>query len=83
MATYKQPNNLGDVLKQEAEQYFSRDVVTLAQGQNLKLGTVVGKLADGKVTALDRATQDPKTGPKRLMEFCFRIRTRPQPIRRP
>lgn len=62
MATYKQPNNLGDVLKQEAEQYFSRDVVTLAQGQNLKLGTVVGKLADGKVTALDLTTQDPKTG---------------------
>lgn len=63
MATYKQPNNLGDVLKQEAEQYFSRDVVTLAQGQNLKLGTVVAKLTEnGKITALDLTTQDPKTG---------------------
>ena len=62
MVPYKQPNNLGDVLKQGAEQYFSRDVVVLAQGQNLKLGTVVGNLEDGKITALDLTAQDPKTG---------------------
>ena len=46
--------NLGELLKQEAEKYFSRDVVILKAGQNLKLGTVVAKLKeDERIVALD------------------------------
>ena len=63
MNTIHESNNLGDLLKQESEKYYSRDVVTLASGQNLKLGAVVAKITDsGKVTALDLTTQDPATG---------------------
>jgi hypothetical protein len=43
MSVQIEPNNLGDLLKQEAEKYFSRDAVILASGQNLKLGTVIAK----------------------------------------
>ena len=53
-----EPQNLGDLLKQEAEKYFSRDVVILKAGQNLKLGTIVGKLtAEDKIVALDLTAQ--------------------------
>ena len=34
--------NLGDLLKYEAPNLYSRDQVTVAAGQNLVLGTVVG-----------------------------------------
>jgi len=51
--------NLGDLLKYEAPSLYSRDAVTVASGQNLVLGTVVGiKTADGKVHALDPAATD-------------------------
>ena len=51
--------NLGDLLKYEAPSLYSRDAVTVASGQNLTLGTVVGlKTADGKVHALDPAATD-------------------------
>jgi hypothetical protein len=54
MTTQTEPNNLGDLLKQEAEKYFSRDAVILATGNNLKLGTVVAKLtASDKFVALN------------------------------
>lgn len=63
MTTEHESNNLGDLLKQESEKYYSRDVVTLASGQNLKLGAVVAKIADsGKVTALDLTQQEQATG---------------------
>lgn len=63
MTTEHESNNLGDLLKQESEKYYSRDVVTLASGQNLKLGTVVAKLTEsGKITALDLSKQEPATG---------------------
>lgn len=63
MTVTHEPQNLGDVLKQEAEQYYSRDVVTVAAGQNLKLGTVVAKrTSDDKIIALDLTKQEPPTG---------------------
>ena len=34
--------NLGDLLKFEAPNLYSRDRVTVAAGQNLPLGTVLG-----------------------------------------
>jgi glutamate formiminotransferase len=34
--------NLGDLLKYETDKNYCREVVTVAAGQNLKIGTVVG-----------------------------------------
>jgi hypothetical protein len=48
---------LGDLLKFEEENRFSRDTITVAAGQNLKLGTVLGML-NGKVVALDPTATD-------------------------
>jgi len=46
--------NLGDLLKYEAPNLYSREAVTIAAGQNLLLGTVLGRNAgDGKLHALD------------------------------
>lgn len=47
MTCITEPNNLGDLLKYEASNLYSRDQVTVAKGQNLKLGAVVGKKTDG------------------------------------
>jgi hypothetical protein len=56
-------NNLGDLLKQEAEKYFSRDVVVLAAGNTPKLGTIIAKLtATGKYVPLDVTVQETPTG---------------------
>jgi hypothetical protein len=63
MTTQNETNNLGDLLKQEADKYFSRDVAVLASGQNLKLGTVVAKLkANDKIVALDLTALQTPTG---------------------
>lgn len=35
-------NRLGDLLKYEADKNYCREVMTVAIGQNLKMGTVVG-----------------------------------------
>jgi len=51
--------NLGDLLKYEAPNLYSRDQVTIAAGQNLVLGTVVGiDAATDKVKAFDPAATD-------------------------
>jgi len=51
--------NLGDLLKYEAPNLYSRDQVTVAAAQNLMLGTVVGiDTATDKVKAFDPAATD-------------------------
>ncbi len=51
--------NLGDLLKYEAPNLYSRDQVTIAAGQNLVLGTVVGiETATAKVKQIDPAATD-------------------------
>ncbi len=46
--------NLGDLLKYEAPNLYSRDQVTVGAGQNLPLGAVVGLVtATGKVKQID------------------------------
>ena len=51
--------NLGDLLKYEAPNLYSRDQVTVAAGQNLVLGTVVGiDAATSKVKQIDPAATD-------------------------
>ena len=39
--------NLGDLLKYEAPNLYSRDRITVASGQNLPLGTVLGIVTAG------------------------------------
>ena len=47
---------LGDLLKFEAPQFYSRSAITIAAGQNLAMGTVLGrKTADDKHQAFDPA----------------------------
>ncbi len=59
MPAIQEPNNLGDLLKYEAPNLYSRDVATVAAGQNLVLGTVVGReTATAKLKALDPAATD-------------------------
>ena len=51
--------NLGDLLKFEAPNLYSRDRATVASGQNLPLGTVVGIVtATGKVKQFDPSAED-------------------------
>ena len=53
MPAITQSKNLGDLLKYEAPNFYSREATTVAAGQNLQLGTVLGrKTADGKLYAL-------------------------------
>ena len=51
--------NLGDLLKYEAPNLYSRDQVTVAAGQNLVLGTVVGiDATTTKVKQIDLVATD-------------------------
>lgn len=47
---------LGDLLKYEEESRYSRDTITVAAGQNLLLGTVLGMLNDKAVALAPTAT---------------------------
>lgn len=59
MPTVTQPKNLGDLLKYEAPNLYSRDQDTVAAAQNLPLGTVVGReTATAKLKALAPAATD-------------------------
>ncbi|WP_404992089.1 head decoration protein [Cupriavidus pauculus] len=59
MAVLAEPLNLGDLLKYEAPNLYSRDRITVASGQNLPLGTVVGIVtATGKFTRIDPSAGD-------------------------
>jgi hypothetical protein len=54
-------NRLGDLLKFEADKNYCRETFTVASGQNLKLGTVVGiKTATGevKIVSIDPEEED-------------------------
>ena len=59
MPTLTQAPNLGDLLKYEAPNLYSRDQATVAAGQNLPLGAVVGReTATSKLKALDPSASD-------------------------
>ncbi|AKJ30677.1 head decoration protein [Caldimonas brevitalea] len=59
MPVAREPHNLGDLLKYEAPNLYSRDVATVASGRKLALGTVVGRdTATGKLKALAPAATD-------------------------
>ena len=51
--------NLGDLLKYEAPNLYSRDQITVASGQTLRLGAVVAIVtATGKVKQIDPSATD-------------------------
>jgi hypothetical protein len=59
MPTLTQAPTLGDLLKYEAPNLYSREPATVAAGQNLPLGAVVGRVtATGKLEALDPSATD-------------------------
>ena len=59
MPTLTEPLNLGDLLKFEAPNLYSRDRVTIAPGQNLPLGTVVGIVTlSGQYRQFDPSADD-------------------------
>lgn len=59
MPVLTQRKNLGDLLKYEAPNLYSREAVTVAAGQTLALGTVLGrKSADQKLYALAPGASD-------------------------
>jgi len=59
MAVLTEGMNLGDLLKYEAANLYSRDQVTVLAGQNLALGAVAGIItATGKVKRIDPSATD-------------------------
>ncbi len=59
MTSITEANNLGDLLKYEASSLYSRDQITVAKGQNIKLGAVVAKKTeDGLIRVLNPAGTD-------------------------
>lgn len=59
MPVLHEPQNLGDLLKYEAPNLYSRDEVVVAASQTLALGAVVGRLtATREIVALDPAAND-------------------------
>jgi hypothetical protein len=59
MPVLNEQNYLGDWLKFEADNLYSRDEVTVVSGQNLTTGAVVGVItASGKVTQLAPGASD-------------------------
>lgn len=59
MPVMTQGPNLGDLLKYEAPNLYSRDRATVASAQNLTLGTIVGRdAATSQLKALDPAASD-------------------------
>ena len=59
MAAITEGMNLGDLLKYEAPNLYSREQVTVVAGQNLELGAVVGRItATAKFKVFDPAATD-------------------------
>jgi len=61
----EEKDRLLSLLKYEAEKNYCREVVTIAQGQNLRMGTIVGeKTADGmykQVSLVDPTDEEAAT----------------------
>jgi len=59
MPMITESQNLGDLLKYEAPNLYSRESVTVAAGQNLLLGSVLGQATvDGKFHVLNPTATD-------------------------
>lgn len=59
MPSLQEPMNLGDLLKYEAPNFYSRDRVSIVAGQSLPLGTVLGMLTTtAKLKQIDPSATD-------------------------
>lgn len=59
MAVQTESNRLGDILFWEEDARYAREDVTVASGQNLTIGTVIGKVtATGKVAKINFTAND-------------------------
>ncbi|WP_353275772.1 head decoration protein [Wolbachia endosymbiont (group A) of Pipizella viduata] len=58
MTSITETNNLGDLLKYEVYRDYTREEITLAKGQNLKLGTVVGYDKDNMIKIINPTATD-------------------------
>jgi hypothetical protein len=59
MPVLHEPAHLGDLLKYEAPNFYSRDEVVVGAGQTLALGAVVGRVTTtGEIVALDPTASD-------------------------
>jgi hypothetical protein len=61
MAVIEEGKNLGDLLNWELDRNYCRETVTVASGQNLKQGTVVGIVAAtglAKIVSIDPEEED-------------------------
>ena len=55
----KENNRLGDLLKYEADKNYCREIMTVASGQNLEMGTVVGiKTATDEIKIVSIADEE-------------------------
>ncbi len=71
MPVQNEGNYLGDWLKFEAGNLYSRDEVVVASGQNLATGTVVGAVtASGKVVQLAPAASDGSQNAAGVLAFA-------------
>ena len=56
---FTEPKHLGDLLKFEAENLFSRDAVEAAAGEVLSIGSVVGRVSSNRqIKAFDPSATD-------------------------
>ncbi|MFT4314839.1 MAG: head decoration protein [Wolbachia pipientis] len=62
MTSITEANNLGDLLKYEVSSLYSRDQITVAKGQDLKLGTVVALDKDSMVKIINPTATDGAIG---------------------
>lgn len=58
---FSEPIYLGDLVKFEEDNRYSRDTITVAAGQNLALGTVLAMLNNKAVTLNPNATDGSET----------------------
>jgi len=56
MTTLNEPIRLSDLLKMEDENFYSREAVTIAESAALDIGTVLGKITIGALTAVGAAS---------------------------
>ena len=73
MTTLHEPMNLGDLLKyEESSLRYSREQITVAVGQNLELGAVVGRVtATGRIKRFDPLATDGSEHPAGvLLQSC-------------
>ena len=69
MPTMTEPNNLQDTLVWEEDRGYSRDEVVIADGQDLAVAQIVGRIeATGKIVALDPAAD---TGAQKAVGFTI------------